>query len=109
MLAWPLTVTVTATEPEPAVGVTTVSAFGLAAVTVPAEPPKRTVLALRVVLKPVPEIVTVWPAGPVLGETPVRVGTTVTPPLAEARVVRYPVGVNPPSVKPELAPAAAPA
>src|SRR5215217_248492 len=77
MLTWPLTVTDTLTGPGPATGAVTVSDVAEAAVTVPTPaPPNVTVLSLGVVLKPAPEIVTTWPAGPEFGEIEVTVGTT---------------------------------
>jgi len=77
VLGWPLTVTVTATGPDPDEGAVTVSEVALAAVTVPARGPNITTLLPGVVLKPVPVTVTTWLTGPEGGNTPVTVGAAV--------------------------------
>jgi len=82
LLVFPATATVTFTAPAAMLGTVTLSAVPVAEVTVAAVEPNVTVLALAVVLKFVPAIVTDAPAAADAGvmELMVGAGVTVPPP-----------------------------
>lgn len=80
LLVLPATITVTFTAPAAMLGTVTLSEVAVAEVTVAAVEPNVTVLALAVVLKFVPAIVTEAPAAADAGVTELMVGVGVTVP-----------------------------